>query len=238
MSNNWLKNIVSYTGVASGALATLPHNLDIRGRGVVPDEVKLSNGEFTYVSADDTNLTVRNLGAVPGDCDALVEHWHTIERTFGPESTTELSPQPFVGAASGGGGGGGGVDHYAPPEKWAQGNVAANQTDVELGTLVSINFDRINMIKAGSIVGLGTKLTEAITDATADSLVATVTINGVAGTLAVSHSSGTNPTGGYATQAAAVDVFAAGDDLGIQITTLGSFAPTTTDLEAWLIVEV
>jgi len=235
MANNQLKNILSFANIAAGAQATLPHALNITGRGVVPDEVKLSNGEFAFVSADDTNVTIRNLGAIPQSCDVLVEHWHTIERTFGPDTTIVLTPQPFVGAASSGGGG---LDHYAPPEAWAQQNVAASQAGVELAALVSVNFDRIKMPRAGSIVGLSTKLTEAITDATADSLIVKVTINGVAGTLAVSHSSGTNPTGGQATQLGGIDVFNAGDELGLQLTTLASFAPTTTDLEGWIEVEV
>lgn len=123
---------------------------------------------------------------------------------------------------------------YSPPEKWAQSNVEASQTDVDLAALVSINFDTIKAIRPGSIVGLATRFTEAITDATANSAIVTVTVNGAAGTLAVSHSSGSNPSGGEATQLAGVDTYNAGDLLGIQITTLASFLPVTTDIEAWL----
>jgi len=123
---------------------------------------------------------------------------------------------------------------YSPPEKWDQQNVAGTQTDVDLTALVSTSFDTIKAIRPGSIVGLSTRFTEAITDATADAAVVTVTVNGAAGALAVSHSSGTNPSGGEATQAAGVDTFAAGDLIGIQITTLASFTPTTTDVEAWM----
>jgi hypothetical protein len=129
------------------------------------------------------------------------------------------------------------VDRYAPPEKWDQQNVAASQTDVDLTALVSTSFDTIKMIRAGSIVGLSTRFTAAITDATVDSAVVTVTINGAAGTLELSHSSGVNPSGGEATQGPGIDTFVAGDLVGIQITTLGTFAPTSTDIEAWLEVE-
>jgi hypothetical protein len=117
-------------------------------------------------------------------------------------------------------------------EKWTQQNVGVSQTDVDLFALVSTSFDDIKAIRAGSIVGLGTRLTGAITDATADALIATVTVNGATGTLAISHNAGGNPSGGEATQAAGVDSFVAGDLLGVEITTLASYAPITLDLEA------
>jgi len=127
-------------------------------------------------------------------------------------------------------------DVSACVEKWTKQNVAASLTDVALNALVSTSFDNIKAIRAGSIRGLSTRFTASITDATADSALVKVTINGAAGALSVSSSSGTNPLGGEASQAAGVDTFVAGDLLGIQITTLGTFAPVgpTQDLEAWL----
>jgi hypothetical protein len=122
-------------------------------------------------------------------------------------------------------------------EKWVQNNVAASQAAVNLSALVSTSFDTLKMIRAGSIVGLSTRLTEAITDATADSLIVKVAINDAAGTLAISHNSGGNASGGEATQAAGIDTFVAGDEIGVELTTLGSFAPTSTDLEAILELE-
>jgi hypothetical protein len=122
-------------------------------------------------------------------------------------------------------------------EKWVQNEVAASQTDVDLVALVSTSFDTLKMIRAGSIVGLSTRLSEAITDATADSLIVSVTVNGAAGTLEISHASGGNPSGGVVTQAAGIDTFVASDLIGVQLTTLGSFTPITTDLEAWLELE-
>jgi hypothetical protein len=119
-----------------------------------------------------------------------------------------------------------------PSEKWVQNNVAASQSNVDLSALVSTSFDTFKAIRDGSIVGLSTALTEAITDVTADSLIVAVTVNGATGTLQISHSSGTNPSGGQATQATGIDTFSAGDELGVELTTLGTFAPTTTDLEA------
>jgi hypothetical protein len=119
-------------------------------------------------------------------------------------------------------------------EKWVQNDVAASQSNVDLSALVSTSFDDIKAIRAGSIVGLGTRLTQAITDATANSLIVAVTVNGATGTLQISHNSGSNPSGGEATQAKGIDTFVAGDLLGVELTTLGSFAPITTDLEAVL----
>lgn len=127
-----------------------------------------------------------------------------------------------------------GPGRFSPPEKWCQNNVASGQTNVDLSALVSSNFDTIKAVRAGSIVGLSTRFTIAITDPTASSAIVTVTINGVPGTLAIAHSSGSNPSGGQVTQGPGVDTFVAGDLLGIEITTLGSFTPTNTDIEAWM----
>jgi hypothetical protein len=119
-------------------------------------------------------------------------------------------------------------------EKWVQNDVAASQSNVDLFALVSTSFDDLKMIRSGSIVGITTRLTQAITDATADSLVVAVTVNGGTGTLDISHNSGSNPSGGEATQAKGIDTFAAGDLVGVELTTLGTFAPVTTDLEVAL----
>jgi hypothetical protein len=134
-------------------------------------------------------------------------------------------------------GGVGGLDRYAPPEKWHQENVADSQAEVDLSALMSVSFDSIKAIRAGSIVGLSTRFTEALTDATANSAIVKVTINGVGGSLQIAHSSGVNPSGGQAVQAAAIDTFVAGDLLGIEITTLQTFTPVTTDVEAWMDLE-
>lgn len=117
------------------------------------------------------------------------------------------------------------------PEKWAQNNVQANQAAVVLPTLVSINFDDVKMVRAGSLVGLGTRLTENITNGT---LTVRARVNGVAVTLQLVHTSGANAGGGQVTQAAGVDNYVAGDLVGLQITTDAGFLPTTTDIEALL----
>jgi hypothetical protein len=122
---------------------------------------------------------------------------------------------------------------FALPEKWGQNGVTASQTNVPLTALVSVNFDDLKMIRAGSIVGIRTRLTDAVT---AGSLAIKVTKNGVAGTLAVTSTSISNQTGGVATEAAGVDTYIAGDAIGVMITlTSGDFAPSGgTNLEVWL----
>lgn len=120
---------------------------------------------------------------------------------------------------------------YSPPEKWAQDPVTASQINVVLSALVSISFDTIKMIRAGSIVGLSTRLTDAVSAGTAT---VKATINGVASTLSVVSTNASNQSGGQSAQAPGIDTYVAGDELGMQITTDGSFAPITTNLEGWM----
>ena len=94
-----LKNILNFVNVANGAQATLAHGLNVGDLDVKPDEVKRSNGDFSIVSVTATSVTVQNDGSAPANCDVLVEHWHTIERSFGADQTTVLNPQPFIPAA-------------------------------------------------------------------------------------------------------------------------------------------
>lgn len=126
----------------------------------------------------------------------------------------------------------GGSGAYALPEQWAQNDVAANQAAVALSAQVSTNFDNIQMIRAGSLVGLSVRFTEVITTGQAEVI---VTINGVATALAVIVASGFDS--GVATATAGDIPYVAGDTIGMTITTPGGFAPTTTDVEAWAQVQ-
>lgn len=118
---------------------------------------------------------------------------------------------------------------YVVPEQWAQNNVAASQTNVALAAQVSTSFDTYKALRAGSITGLSTRLTEAVT---AGTLTVEVTKNGAGVGLAVVHTNAANQTGGISTQAAGLDTYVAGDLIGVRLTTNGAFAPITTDLEA------
>lgn len=107
---NRLEQVLTFTNVAAGATAVLPHSLNVNGRAVIPDFAAVNNGEFDVVEAgtDETQVTVRNDGAAPADVDVRIWYEHTIERVYGNDAVTQLSPAPFVirGAGSGGGGGG------------------------------------------------------------------------------------------------------------------------------------
>lgn len=122
---------------------------------------------------------------------------------------------------------------FSPPEQWAQLNVAASQTNVALACQVSTNFDNFKMTRAGSVVGLSTRLTETIT---AGQLTVEITKNGAAfGTpFTLVHTSGSNQNGGVATQAPGTSTYVAGDLIGVRLTTNAGFLPITTDLEAYI----
>ena len=124
----------------------------------------------------------------------------------------------------------------AMPEQWVKLNVPANQAATAMSAQVSTHFDTLKAIRAGSIVGLGTRLN---TPVTAGTLTVRVTINGVAGAITATHTSGGNPSGAQVTQPTGVDDYVAGDLIGVQYATSVGFLPTTADLEAWLqVVEV
>ena len=90
-----LRNIVRFTGVAPSTPTSLAHNLNLDGVGLVPDLLIQSRGDYT-VTADDTNVTVTNNGLIASSIDVFVVHWHTIDRVFGADTVTSLTPQPFV----------------------------------------------------------------------------------------------------------------------------------------------
>lgn len=97
-----LKNVVHFVGVAPGVSVALPHGLHTdQIVALVPDECQLSNTNFTFISADAFNVTVRNDGVAAGNCDVLCEFWISYERAFGG-SVTALTPDPFVPAQGGG----------------------------------------------------------------------------------------------------------------------------------------
>jgi hypothetical protein len=226
---NTLKSQLTFTNVAPGATATLPHTIKLNGTDIEPDHLAFENQDFDYVSSTVTTLTVINNGVAVATGRVLCELWHTIERVFG-DGTQNLPNKPFidrgVNLASGAG-----PSRYVPNEMWAQADVAALQADVQLETNVSQLFATWRAPRAGSIVGLVTRFSEAIT---AGSVTLTVRVNGVAGVLVATSAAG---TGTQVTQASGIDVYAAGDLLDIAITTNGTFAPTTADVEAYLQVQ-
>lgn len=123
--------------------------------------------------------------------------------------------------------------HPAPlPEQWAVQNVADNVPSTAMSAQVSTNFDEIKAMRPGSIVGISSRLTEAVT---AGVLQVDATINGViVPAAALNVSMGVGSTGGQTLAAPGVAPYVAGDLIGIKYTSSLGFTPTTTDLEAWL----
>lgn len=107
---------------------------------------------------------------------------------------------------------------------WQQ-NVLASQSDVAIKASISTN-NEYTMELEGSIIGIAVASNAA---RSAGTLTVDVTINGSAtGLQAVLD--GTNTTYHYATQIPETDTFSAGDRLGVDYTTDGSWAPTTADI--------
>ncbi|NIO41526.1 MAG: hypothetical protein GTO41_15935, partial [Burkholderiales bacterium] len=141
-----LRNTVRFSGLVLGVPVSIAHNLNNNGRALVPDLVMPTLGGFT-VTADDTDVTVtRTIDAPGGAVDVYVVSWHSFDRVFGSTNPPpgnlpdgSLTPQPLVfvpGTISGASVAG----RYAVPEKWAQVDVAASQTDVALVQQVSTLF--------------------------------------------------------------------------------------------------
>ncbi len=208
-----------------------------RRQNIMDDDLVSTAGHSSFVSANFTDLVEIDFDDTLAGAEADVDECMNFHGFF-PDAGGALVLVDAHGNRHTKGGADPTPTLYVPPEKWAQQNVAVSQVGVDLSALVSTNFDTIKMIRPGSIVGLSTRFTEAITDSSIDSAIVTITINGVAGALSISHNSGTNPLGGEASQSGGVDTFVAGDLLGIEITTLASFAPTTTDIEAWIDLEI
>jgi hypothetical protein len=97
-----LFSILRFSAVGAGAQATLPHQINLDDRGVVPDEITVSNGDFSVVSVTATDVTVENTSGFAADTDVLCRRWDPFMRAFGIENQPSLTPQPFVPAAGGG----------------------------------------------------------------------------------------------------------------------------------------
>lgn len=234
-----LISIVRFAGLAVGVPVALPHGLNQDGRALVPDVVLPSAGGFT-IAADATNVTAtRTVEAASGAVDVLVFQLHTVLRNFGPTTpppgnlpSGSLAPQPFIvepgtltPVATAG--------RYALPDKWSQNDIAASQTNVALAQNVSQLFDTTKAIRAGSLIGFSTRIDSTIT---AGTLTIELTINGAGTGFTLVHTSGSNPTGGEATQAAGLSPFVAGDVIGARITTNGAFAMNDADgsIDVWI----
>jgi hypothetical protein len=116
-------------------------------------------------------------------------------------------------------------------EGWWQDDVPQTQTNVEMARFVSgaAFASKAIMPRAGSVVGVSVKSTEAEALDIPGSLSVEVWKNGVATGLVASM----DPLGDFAqaSQAAGLDAFVAGDELDVRITTNG-WEPNTADVRA------
>lgn len=104
---NRLHQVLTFTNVPAAGQAALPHNINVNDVALLPDLLFLDNGDFSVVSITTTTLTVQNNGIGVDSLDAWLFRLHTFDRAFGPASTVNLSPQPFIMVAGGSSGGGG-----------------------------------------------------------------------------------------------------------------------------------
>lgn len=95
-----LKASIEFANIAAGDTVVLPHGLNIDGRGIAPDQCDSNNVNLVVQSADDTNVTVTNIGSGAESGYVLCDRWHTIVRNV-PAGAVNLIPQPFVPASGG-----------------------------------------------------------------------------------------------------------------------------------------
>lgn len=124
-------------------------------------------------------------------------------------------------------------------------NIAINQSSVPM-TAVGVGTDaQVGIVahSSGKIIGMTWKFTAAVAagGATAAQLqaniapAATLTPAVIGDVFSVASGAGVPSTAGLFDESAEV-AFAKGDSLGVNLSTSGTFAPTTTDLDVYLIV--
>jgi hypothetical protein len=153
---------------------------------------------------------------------------------IGPTGPTGIAGTTGATGSTGPTGGSAVVTNPAsPPEQWAVEIVPANTPATAMSAQVSTNFDEIKMMRPGSIVGISSRLTTAVTAGTVQ---VDATINGViVPAAALNVTMGVASTGGQTLAAPGVAPYVAGDLIGIKFTTSVGFTPdATANLEAWL----
>ena len=97
-----LVQVIEFANVAPSAQVALPHNINVNGRGFVPDLVLRDNANFTIDAVTTSTITVTNTDAAnPQTLNAWLQLIHSTERWFGAKQTTALAPNPFVPVAGG-----------------------------------------------------------------------------------------------------------------------------------------
>ena len=109
---------------------------------------------------------------------------------------------------------------------WVQDNVAASQTNVALNLYGDTTRTARLAVRGGSVTGIVVRSNAA---RSAGTLTVEVTVAG-AGTGLTAVLDGSNTTAKATTQDVGTDTFTAGQEIGVRVTTDGSWAPTTADI--------
>jgi hypothetical protein len=127
--------------------------------------------------------------------------------------------------------------HMLPPQWRSNATLAPSFPNTPMGTGLP-NTSEFRATRPGSIVGLSTITEPGGPGVTGGTLTAQIAINGIPGTLIVVHTSGSNQEGGFATQAAGIDTYVAGDLIRALYTTDVGFAPSgSIYLASWIEVQ-
>lgn len=152
-----------------------------------------------------------------------------LDLTLTPKGSGDVATAADLDAAGG---------YRMTHDVWFQDNVAASQSGVALARAGDSQWAAMDgkwiAGRAGSVTGVYVKSNAA---RAAGTLTVEVTKNGVGiGLTAILD--GTNTTFKATTQAKDSDAFAAGDEIGVIITTDGAWSPTTADIRVGVEVEM
>lgn len=110
---NRLYNILTFTNIGPGASSAQNHLLNVTSAGAnvdkIPDFIWGNNEQFS-LSANSTQITVTNNGAVAATIEVWACFLHSILREFGASQTTNLSPDPYILIGGGQGGAPSGIE--------------------------------------------------------------------------------------------------------------------------------
>lgn len=117
---------------------------------------------------------------------------------------------------------------------WGMADVAAGLNNVALGRFGGAGQGGLRPAAGGSITALGVQVSE---QRTAGSLTARVFVDGSATDLLVDIDGGARWTA-LETRPAGEVLFEAGEEITVRVSTSGSWAPVTADVQAWIVVDL
>jgi hypothetical protein len=199
-------------------------------RPLAPDIIFIPNALLEVTASTPESITIKNNGLEPLSGSILVESWHTVERTFDGVQNADLPVKPYIVVSDAG-------DVVPPPqirnpmalpEQWLVTSIGDGAQSGAMDTQVStFNTGTIRTIRAGSIVGIRTRINQ-VTDG---AVTAIPTINGVAQIAITSIILAGQLDDGEQALPGAIP-YGAGDEIGVNYAN-PSLNPSV-DLEAWL----